>query len=474
MPNVSRAAAPARPAVSVLLAATALALLLGLQPVTTDVYLPALPALTRELGASMSAAQLTMSALILAFGVAQLVWGPVADRIGRRPVLLAGLALYTAASIGGALAPSIGLLIVWRALQGACLAAAVVCARAMVRDLYEPAQGAQVMALGLSGLALYTAASLGAMLAPGIGLLIVWRALQGACLAAAVVCARAMVRDLYEPAQGAQVMAIGLSGLGLIAVAGPVVGGLAASFGGWRAALAVVAAAGAATLVFVAGWLPETAPRKNPQATRIGPLLRTWSRIARHPTFVAWTLLITCTYGGLFTLLAGSSFIYIEVLGLSPGGYGLALATGSVSYLIGTLVCRRWIVRHGLVGAVWRGGFFTLAGGVSMLALALAGVHAVWAVLLPQCLFAFGHGLHQPCGQAGSVGPFPQTAGAAAALAGFALALPAFFVGRWLGGALDGSVLPLAQGMAFWSVLTAGTAWTLVQRAGRVRATVTL
>ena len=411
MPNVSRAVAPARPAVSVLLAATALALLLGLQPVTTDVYLPALPALTRELGASMGAAQLTMSALILAFGVAQLVWGPVADHIGRRPVLLAGLALYTAASIGGMLAPSIGLLIVWRALQGACLAAAVVCARAMVRDLYEPAQGAQVMALGMSG-------------------------------------------------------------LGLIAIAGPVVGGVAAAFGGWRAALAVVAAVGAATLVLVAGWLPETAPRKNPQATRIGPLLRTWSRIARHPTFVAWTLLITCTYGGLFTLLAGSSFIYIEVLGLSPGSYGLALATGSVSYLVGTLVCRRWIVHHGLAGAVWRGGFFTLAGGVSMLALALAGVNAVWAVLLPQCLFAFGHGIHQPCGQAGSVGPFPHSAGAAAALAGFALALTAFFVGRWLGGALDGSVLPLAQGMAFWSVLTAGTAWTLVQRAGRVRTTV--
>jgi len=251
-----------------------------------------------------------------------------------------------------------------------------------------------------------------------------------------------------------------------------VVGGLAASFGGWRVALGVVAAAGAAALVFVAGWLPETISRKNPQATRLGPLLKTWSRIARHRTFVAWTLLITCTYGGLFTLLAGSSFIYIEVLGLSPGSYGLALATGSVSYLVGTLVCRRWIVHHGLAGAVWRGGFFTLAGGVSMLALALAGVNAVWAVLLPQCLFAFGHGIHQPCGQAGSVGPFPHSAGAAAALAGFALALTAFFVGRWLGGALDGSVLPLAQGMAFWSVLTAGTAWTLVQRAGRVRTTV--
>ena len=84
-----------------------LALLLGLQPVTTDVYLPALPLLTRELGASMTAAQLTMAALILAFGLAQLVWGPLADRFGRRPVLLLGLTLYAVASVACALAPSI-------------------------------------------------------------------------------------------------------------------------------------------------------------------------------------------------------------------------------------------------------------------------------------------------------------------------------------------------------------------------------
>ena len=100
MPTATPVPAPRTAAVSHTLAAFTLALLLGLQPVTTDVYLPALPLLTRELGAGMDAAQLTMSALILAFGLAQMVWGPVADRIGRRPVLLAGLTLYTAASIG--------------------------------------------------------------------------------------------------------------------------------------------------------------------------------------------------------------------------------------------------------------------------------------------------------------------------------------------------------------------------------------
>ena len=394
-------AAPARP--SPALAATAIALLLGLQPVTTDIYLPALPELTLALSAPMPMAQLTMSALILAFGFAQLVWGPVADRVGRRPVLLAGLGLYTLASIGSAAAGSIEALIGWRTLQGAALGAAVVGARSMLRDLYEPTEGARVMSLALSG-------------------------------------------------------------LGVIAIFGPILGGLAAGWLGWRAALALVAAFGAATLAFVAWRLPETLALRNPQATAIGPLLRSWARIARHPTFIAWTLLVSCTFGGLFTFLAGSSFILIDVLGLSPGVYGVALGSASIAYLGGTFVCRRWILRHGVTGAVARGAGFTLAGGAAMAGLALAGVHSLWAMLLPQWLFSFGHGIHQPCGQAGAVGPFPQAAGAASALAGFVLAVTAFGIGQWLGVALDGSVLPFALGIGFWAAATAATAWILVRR----------
>ena len=107
-----------------------LALLLGLQPVTTDLYLPALPALTADFGASMGRAQLTLSALMLAFGISQLVMGPVADRFGRRPVLVGGLTLYAAASAGSVAAASIEALVGWRMLQGIGMAAAVVCARA--------------------------------------------------------------------------------------------------------------------------------------------------------------------------------------------------------------------------------------------------------------------------------------------------------------------------------------------------------
>jgi DHA1 family bicyclomycin/chloramphenicol resistance-like MFS transporter len=109
-----------------------------------------------------------------------------------------------------------------------------------------------------------------------------------------------------------------------------------------------------------------------------------------------------------------------------------------------------------------------LAGGVLIAATALTDLPAPWAVgavLLSQGLYCFGHGIHQPCGQAGVVAPFPQAAGAASALAGLLLALVAFAVGRWLGGALDGSLRPLAWGLAFWSLMTVLVAWTWVQRA---------
>jgi MFS transporter, DHA1 family, multidrug resistance protein len=394
-----------RASISTTRAALALALLLGLQPLTTDLYLPALPTIARELEATMAATQLTMSALILAFGLAQLAWGPVADRWGRRPVLLAGLALYALASL-------------------ACT------------------------------------------LAADIGLLILGRGLQGACLAAMVVCGRAMVRDLYEPRQGAQVMSRGMTGLGLIAIGAPALGGLLTAVWGWRAPLAAVAAVGMAIGVFVWRFLPETLPRRNPAALRVGPLAAQARQVLAHPTFVAWAALSSATYGGLFTILAASSFVYIGVLGLSPMAYGLAMASGSLSYLVGTVLCRRWLPRLGLAGTVRRGAAFTLAGGLGMAGLALAGVASVWALVLPQALYTFGHGIHQPCGQTGAVGPFPQAAGVAAALAGFLLALTAFCVGLWLGQALDGTVRPLAFGVAGWSLVTATVAWTLVRRHG--------
>ena len=385
-----------------------LSLLLGIQPVTTDLYLPALPALTEGFGAPVAQAQLTLTTLLLAFGASQLVWGPLSDRFGRRPVLLAGLGAYTVASAGCALAPSMALLILWRCIQGAAMGAAVMGARAVMRDLYTPETGARMMSRGLTGLGVI------------------------ACLCAPI-------------------------------------GGVLADWLGWRYALSALAVFGAAAFTVVALRFEESIPRRNPHALQPRALLATWWRIARHPTFLAYSALSTASYAGLFTFLASSSFVFIQVLGFTRTQYGLVMFSMSFVYILGTVLCRRLLPRFGVRRSVAAAAVATLAGGMLTGGLAMAGVHSAWAIM-PGCyLFILAHGVHQPCGQSGAVGPFPHAAGAASALNGFLMMLVAFAVGGWIGTRLDGSVFALTNGVWFWSTCIAAVAWTLVQRHGELR-----
>jgi MFS transporter, DHA1 family, multidrug resistance protein len=385
-----------------------LTLLLGIQPITTDLYLPALPSLTEGFAAPLSQAQLTLTTLLLAFGTSQLVWGPLSDRFGRRPVLLCGLAAYTLASAACALAASMPLLIVWRTMQGAAMGAAVVGARAIVRDLYTLETGARMMSRGLSG-------------------------------------------------------------LGVIACMSAPLGGLLSDLWGWRYALSVLVIFGALSLLLVAWRFEESVPNKNPLALRPATLLATWIAILRHPTFLAWSALTTAGYAALFTFLASSSFVFIKVLGLTRTQYGLVMFSMSFAYLLGTVMCRRLLPRFGVRRTVKFAGLLTLTGGTLTGVLPLAGLHNGWAIMLPYYVFMLAHGVHQPCGQSGAVGPFPYAAGAASALNGFLMMLAAFAVGGWIGTRLDGTVFPLTNGIWFWSIWVTAIAWTLVQWYGEPR-----
>jgi DHA1 family bicyclomycin/chloramphenicol resistance-like MFS transporter len=390
-----------RAQVPVWVAALALCLLLGLQPLTTDLYLPTLPVLATQFAAPMTALQMTMAATILSFGLGQLAWGPVSDRFGRRPVLLSGLAIYVLASIGAALAHSIDWLILMRAVQGATMAAAVVCGRAMVRDLYEPLQGTHVMARGLTG-------------------------------------------------------------LGLVAVTGPALGGWLTGHVGWRAAFGAIALFATAALIFIVRQLPETLPQRNLQALQPAPLLRNWLRMPRDRSFAGYAALAAFSYSGLIAYLASSSFVLCRQLGLNATQYGLTLMLVSSAFVSGTVLCRRLLRRLGMAGTARRGALLCLLAGLLLIGNALAGVHAVWAVLLPQFVYGLGHGINQPCCQTGVIAAFPREAGTASSLAGALLALLGFCTTWWLGHALGDSMMPALLGQATLGILACVVAFTVL------------
>ena len=385
-----------------------ISLLLGLQPVATDLFLPVLPDLHAELGASMAQAQLTLSALLLAFGCSQLVWGPLSDRFGRRPILLWGMSTYFLAALASAMAPSIEFLLATRAVQGVAMGAGVMCARAIVRDLHGVAEGTRVMSKGQTG-------------------------------------------------------------LGILACLCPMLGGLLTDWLGWRAPLMALAAFGALTLALLIARFKESIRQKNPCALQSDELFKTWRAILGHPTFWACSLLSAASFGGLFTFLATSSFVFIQGWGLTRTQYGLLMFTMPLSYIVGTIMCRILLARLGMRRSVAVAGIVTLLGGTLLGVSVWAEASNSWAIMLPFHLFMVGHGIHQPCGQIGAIAPFPNAAGTASALNGFLMMVVAFAIGGWLGLQGLAGAEQLAQGILFWSLLTALTAWTLIQAHGQTR-----
>ncbi|WP_295982767.1 MFS transporter [uncultured Variovorax sp.] len=340
-----------------------LPLLLAAQPVATDSYLPALPAIAKELGSAST----SLTLFVLAFGFAQLLCGPLADRFGRRPVLLAGLGCYTLAALGGAFADSVALLAGWRTLQGFSMAAILVCARAAVRDLYPAHEGPHVMARGLTGLGIVglMAPLLGAWLVQGAG----WRWVMAAMAAYAAVLFALCWR----------------------------------SFGETRRPL---------------GEGASSAPRGSTRAVFASRSFRAWASVA------------ATTYGGLFCFLLLSPMVYIGYLGWSPAWYGWIPAGGSLVYIFSTTMCRSLLRRYGPVRTVKLGASLSLAGAaIQALGCWLMPLSAV-PLLFGHAVYCLGHGIHQPCGQAGAVGDLPHLAGRAVSWSGFGMMMVAFCAGQ--------------------------------------------
>ncbi len=381
-----------------------LSLLLGSQPVATDLYLPALPSIAAELGNPA----LTLTGLMLAFGFAQLIVGPLSDRYGRKPLLLVGCVGYALTSFAGAWVTT------------------------------------------LSGL-------------------VICRCLQGAAMAALVVCARASVRDLYSPIDGMRILSRGLSGLGIFALAAPLIGAAMVAYFSWHAAFIAIGLYAVLAGVWVWSFYEESRPAATGSAESRVDSNATLA-VLKSPRFRAWTLMLMATYSTLFCFLLSSGFVYIKVFGFSPLECGLVLASNGVAYISGTYFCRWLLHRVTPVHAVRTGALFTVTGAAFALLVALLIEPQPWAMIAGQAMLAIAHGVNQPCGQAGSIGDFPEQAGRAAALSGFAMMVAAFGCGQLMAPSLGSSAWPLVISNMLGSVAIAFAAWVLVPRAYAQRA----
>jgi DHA1 family bicyclomycin/chloramphenicol resistance-like MFS transporter len=179
-------------------------------------------------------------------------------------------------------------------------------------------------------------------------------------------------------------------------------------------------------------------------------------------------MLSAFSFCSMINFLAGSSFVFIKMLGLSKLQYGLCLFFMPISYISGTFYCRYLLRRYGLQRAVKRATWLTLVPGLLLVAFVTMGVQTVWSLLAPFYLFMVGHGVMQSSGQTGSVAHFPSMAGTASALNGFLMMVLGFATTLWLGAHLVDTAAPMMAGMAFFAVMVSLVAWFVVPKFGKL------
>jgi DHA1 family bicyclomycin/chloramphenicol resistance-like MFS transporter len=364
-----------------------LAMLTSLGPLSTDMYLPALPAIAEGLGTTIAGAQLTLSAFLLGFACGQFLYGPVSDRIGRRPVLAFGLGLFLIATLACIVAPNIETLTIARFVQAVGASAPIVLARAIVRDLYEgPRAGRELSRMGTI--------------------------------------------------------------MGLVPAIAPVLGGVIHVAFGWRAVFVAILVAGIVLTIVVVRHLPETLRSRESAPLSLKAILAGFGVLLRHPTYRVYVGLSALTYCGLFAFISGSSFVLQGVYGLSELAYGFSFGFVVIGYIGGTLIAQRVVGTRGLDGTIGLGVACLAGGGVAMLALSLIGTGSALEVVLPMTLYGVGVGLTMPQCMASALTPFPERAGAASSLLGIIQMGLAAFVGIGLGAALIYADIAMAAALA--------------------------
>jgi len=355
--------------------------------VSTDLYLPSLPAIVTEFNTSVAEVQLTLSLFMVGFAFAQLVYGPLSDRFGRRPVLLGGLALYALASFACAFADSITSLQLGRFIQA-------------------------------------------------------W----GACCGP--VLARAVVRDLYAREDGARILAFMGAAMGLFVAGAPILGGQIEVVFGWRGNFFALTVFGVLVLAATYWFLGETNQVHDPYALRPLRIIRNYGALLRHRVYVGFMLAVAFSFGGLFAYISGAAFVFIDVYGIAPDMFGYFFSGGVIGFISGSILAARLGRRLGLERTLKLGAVIAALGGVFILALVYfgpaAGPPAALAMVGGMIVLLIGFGMVMPNGYAGAAAPFPRMAGVAAALVGCVQMAGAAVFGGLVGFFHDGTPVPMA------------------------------
>lgn len=366
--------------------AVLLTTLVALGPLSTDLYLPALPTLARVYATDAARVQLTLSVFLAGFACGQLFYGPLSDRFGRRPILLGGLFLYCIASLGCVLAASIETLIAMRFVQ-----------------------------------------ALGACAGPVLG--------------------RAIVRDVWGANESARVIAYIGGAMAIAPLVGPTLGGFLTVLFGWQANFAALALFSAVQCVAVARMLAESNLQRDPRATTLRAMAANFGRLLADRRYVGYLLTFSFSYSALFAFISGSSFVLSARFGLAPQIYGMCFGIVVAGYLCGSLLSGRLVRRCGSDRLLAAGAWLGALAGAAMWGLEWwlerggirHGLPGLAAILAPMFFCTVATGLVMPNAIGRALAPYPAMAGSASALMGFCQMSIAALVGVAVGhGLADG------------------------------------
>ncbi len=380
-----------------------LGLLVAFGPVATDMYVPSMPEIGQQLAASTPQVQLTLSSYLVGFAAGQIVYGPLSDHWGRKPVLLMALTLFCAASLACALAPTIEILVAARAFQALGGAGAIVLPRAIVRDIYAGERaGRELSRIG-------AVMSFAPVIAPLLG---------------------AAVQVVF----------------------------------GWRANFIVIVGIGLTAAVLAQRALPETLVHRSTQPLAFATIVRGYGGLITNRAFLSHLSIAALGYAGLFAWISGSPFVLQNLYGLSAFGFGAAFAAACLGSLASATIAASLVIKFGLDRTIGIGTLALATGGLAMVASVSLGLEPVASLVLSMVIYHSGLMLAMPQAIAGAMTPFPNCAGTASSLIGLVQQFAAALLGAAVGYMLGKTAWPLVGAIATVGCLS-HVLWAISRRA---------